>query len=126
MAIAAAFVQPRSGAIFRFLHDGQVRAEVGVENRVKAQPAQRRDRPARFRRARLETETFADGSADRRRDLREDVLAGVGQCCPDFIGRVFPRKAAVGQTLTHWPQSMQTESFMSGDVGRADHGLTPR
>ena len=62
-----------------FLNDGQVRAEVGVEHRGKAQPPQRGIDFAGQQRARLIAEIFAQRHAHGGRNLRHAMLGGVRQ-----------------------------------------------
>ena len=74
-----------------FLHDGEVGGEVGVEHGVEAQPAQGRDHLAGHQRARRVAEALAQGRADGRRGLHDDVLGRVVERRPDLVDLVASR-----------------------------------
>ena len=68
------------------LDDRQVGGEVGVEDGVEAEPPQGGDHLAGARRAGREAEALADGGADRRGRLHDDVDLRVGDGFPHAAG----------------------------------------
>ena len=71
------------------LEDRQVGGEVGVEHRVEAQAAQRRDHLAGDQRARRIAETLAQGGPDGRRGLHHHEVVGLVQRLPDLFDLIL-------------------------------------
>ena len=72
-----------------FFEDRQVGGEVGVEHGVEAQPPQGGDHLAGDQRAGRIAETLAQGGADGRRGLHDDVLVRLVQGLPDLVDLVL-------------------------------------
>lgn len=74
----------------RLLHDGQISAEVGIEDFVEAHEAQGADHLAGYRGARLVAESFADRRANGRRRLYNHVQIGIFERAENILrGIVF-------------------------------------
>ena len=71
-----------------FFQDRQVGGEVGVEDGVEAQPPQGGHHLAGHQRAGRIAEALAQGGADGRGGLHDDVLAGAFQGRPDLFDLV--------------------------------------
>ena len=77
-------------------HDGQVRAEVGVEDLVEAQAPEGAGHLAGDGGAHRDAEFLAEGGADGGSGLHDDVLARIGQGRPNLRGVVLLMQGAHG------------------------------
>ena len=77
-------------------HNGEVSAEVGVEDLIKAQHMQRGGHLAGDERADRHAEAFAESGADRRRGVNDNVLGRIGQSREDLGGVVLFYQSAGG------------------------------
>ena len=107
----------RSRSSVAFLHDGQIRAEIGVEHLVKAQTAQRGGHLARRRwcpwACRIPRPSAARTAGA---GCTTTCLSGSARASHTFCGVVASRSdAPIGQAVMHWPQLMQaiSASFIS-------------
>ena len=80
----------------RFLHDGKVGRQRGIENVVCAEHFKRRDYLAHDRLRGRQAELFADTDAHGRRDLNGDLLGRVIYCRPELGDLVFDDDCAGG------------------------------
>ena len=71
--------------LLRFLHDGQVRAQTGIEYRVKAHHAHGGEHSADAVLAGLQAEGLADGHADGGSDLGDNALLRIIDLAPDAV-----------------------------------------
>ncbi|OPZ71412.1 MAG: hypothetical protein BWY83_01159 [bacterium ADurb.Bin478] len=101
----------------RLFHNGQIRAKVGVKDRIESQAPQRCDRGAGHVGARLQVKAFADGGADRGRDLDHHMLARIRQRLPDGFGGIFLQKRS---------HRADVDALAAVDAHRFGHGRGKR
>ena len=101
----------------RFLHDGQIRAEIGVKHLVKAQTAQRLRHLAGDAGADGQAEFLAQRHADGRSGLHDDELLRVGERIPDLV-----RVVALAQRADR----AGVDALAAEHAVRLQHGLSER
>ena len=109
--------------LLRLFHDGEVSAEVGIEDAVEAQTMEGSDHLAGavfF--ADLVAEFLSDGRADGRSGLDDDIFAG-GHGHIDFVDLSLLRESA-GRANLDALAALDARNFSEGTVrGRSDDGV---